>query len=73
MQLIDGKAISMQIKQEIAAEVAEIKAKGGKVPHLAVIIVGLHITYFGIFISSNAMFQYSSGMFFQSFIPVSCS
>lgn len=40
MQLIDGKAISMQIKQEIAAEVAEIKAKGGKVPHLAVIIVG---------------------------------
>ncbi len=40
MQLIDGKAISMQVKQEIAAEVAEIKAKGGKVPHLAVIIVG---------------------------------
>lgn len=40
MQLIDGKAISMQIKQEIAAEVAEIKEKGGKVPHLAVIIVG---------------------------------
>lgn len=40
MQLIDGKAVSLQIKQEIAAEVAEIKAKGGKVPHLAVIIVG---------------------------------
>lgn len=40
MQLIDGKAVSMQVKQEIAAEVAEIKAKGGKVPHLAVIIVG---------------------------------
>ena len=40
MQLIDGKAISQQVKAEVAAEVAEIKAKGGKVPHLAVIIVG---------------------------------
>lgn len=40
MQLIDGKAIADQIKQEIAQEVADIKAKGGKTPHLAVIIVG---------------------------------
>jgi len=40
MILIDGKAISDQIKQEIAAEVAEIVEKGGKQPHLAVIIVG---------------------------------
>ncbi|MFA6885275.1 MAG: bifunctional methylenetetrahydrofolate dehydrogenase/methenyltetrahydrofolate cyclohydrolase FolD [Paludibacteraceae bacterium] len=40
MQLIDGKAIADQIKQEIAEEVAAIKAKGGKTPHLAVIIVG---------------------------------
>ena len=40
MELIDGKAISEQIKQEIAAETAEIVANGGKQPHLAVIIVG---------------------------------
>ena len=40
MKLIDGKAIADQIKQEIAAEVADIKAAGGKIPHLAVIIVG---------------------------------
>ena len=40
MQLIDGKAVADQIKQEIAAEVAEIKKNGGKTPHLAVIIVG---------------------------------
>ncbi len=40
MQLIDGKAIADQVKQEIAQEVAEIKSKGGKTPHLAVIIVG---------------------------------
>lgn len=40
MQLIDGKAISAQIKREIAEEVREIKAKGGKTPHLAAILVG---------------------------------
>ena len=40
MQLIDGKAVADQIKQEIAAEAAEIKKNGGKTPHLAVIIVG---------------------------------
>lgn len=40
MQLIDGKAIAEQVKQEIAAEVADILAKGGKRPHLAAILVG---------------------------------
>lgn len=40
MQLIDGKAISEQIKHEIAAEVAERVARGGKRPHLAAILVG---------------------------------
>ena len=40
MTLIDGKAVSEQVKQEIAAEVAEIVAKGGKRPHLAAILVG---------------------------------
>lgn len=40
MQLIDGKAVADEVKQEIAAEVAKIVAKGGKQPHLAVIIVG---------------------------------
>ncbi len=40
MQLLDGKAVAVQMKQEIAAEVAQIKANGGKVPHLAAILVG---------------------------------
>lgn len=40
MQLIDGKMISEQVKQEIAVEVAEIVVKGGKRPHLAAILVG---------------------------------
>ena len=40
MTLIDGKAVSAQIKQEIAAEVEQIVAAGGKRPHLAAILVG---------------------------------
>ena len=40
MTIIDGKAISEQIKQEIAAEVAERVARGEKRPHLAAILVG---------------------------------
>lgn len=40
MQIIDGKAIAEQIKQEIAAEVAQRIARGEKRPHLAAILVG---------------------------------
>lgn len=40
MQLMDGKAVSAQMKKEIAAEVAQIKEAGGKIPHLAAILVG---------------------------------
>lgn len=40
MQLLDGKATSEQIKAEIADQVALIKASGGKIPHLAAILVG---------------------------------
>ncbi|KAB7733176.1 bifunctional 5,10-methylene-tetrahydrofolate dehydrogenase/5,10-methylene-tetrahydrofolate cyclohydrolase [Rudanella paleaurantiibacter] len=40
MQLLDGKLLSAQIKGEIAAEVAQIKAEGGKTPHLVAILVG---------------------------------
>ena len=40
MNIIDGKAISEQIKQEIAAEVSERIARGEKRPHLAAILVG---------------------------------
>ncbi|MBR6758489.1 MAG: bifunctional methylenetetrahydrofolate dehydrogenase/methenyltetrahydrofolate cyclohydrolase FolD [Bacteroidaceae bacterium] len=40
MQLIDGKAISAQIKLEIAQEVENIVAAGGKRPHLAAVLVG---------------------------------
>lgn len=40
MNLLDGKKTSEAIQDEIAAEVAAIKEKGGKVPHLAAILVG---------------------------------
>jgi len=40
MQILDGKATSEQIKAEIAEQVTLIKASGGKIPHLAAILVG---------------------------------
>ncbi|NJB72707.1 methylenetetrahydrofolate dehydrogenase (NADP+)/methenyltetrahydrofolate cyclohydrolase [Saonia flava] len=50
MEILDGKKISNQIKEEIAIEVNKMKAKGEKVPHLAAIIVGndgASLTYVG--------------------------
>lgn len=38
--IIDGKLISLQIQDEIAIEVNKIKNSGGKLPHLAAILVG---------------------------------
>jgi len=40
MQIIDGKATAAEIKQEIAEEVAQMVANGGKKPHLAAVLVG---------------------------------
>ena len=39
-KIIDGKAISKQVREEIAAEVVQYKERYGTVPGLAVIIVG---------------------------------
>jgi methylenetetrahydrofolate dehydrogenase (NADP+)/methenyltetrahydrofolate cyclohydrolase len=38
--IIDGKAISQDIQNEIAIEVQAIAEQGGKIPHLAAILVG---------------------------------
>lgn len=40
MKLIDGKALAATIKAEIAEEVEQIRAAGGKIPHLAAVLVG---------------------------------
>jgi methylenetetrahydrofolate dehydrogenase (NADP+)/methenyltetrahydrofolate cyclohydrolase len=38
--IIDGRKVSKDIKNEIAAKVEKIKAEGHRAPHLAIIIVG---------------------------------
>lgn len=40
MELIDGKKVSAEIKEEIAAEVSKLKREGKKTPHLAAVLVG---------------------------------
>lgn len=40
MKILDGKKLSEDIKKEIAQEVAEIKANGGNIPHLAAVLIG---------------------------------
>ncbi|TYP73527.1 bifunctional 5,10-methylenetetrahydrofolate dehydrogenase/5,10-methenyltetrahydrofolate cyclohydrolase [Aquimarina intermedia] len=50
MKILDGKKVSNDIKNEIAAEVQKIKDRGEKVPHLAAVIVGndgASLTYVG--------------------------
>jgi len=40
MLLLDGKKLAAELKLEMAEEVKQIKAKGGKPPHLAAVLVG---------------------------------
>jgi methylenetetrahydrofolate dehydrogenase (NADP+)/methenyltetrahydrofolate cyclohydrolase len=40
MQLLDGKITSDQIKEELKTKVEAIKSNGGKIPHLAAVLVG---------------------------------
>ncbi len=50
MEILDGKKVSNDIKDEIAAEVHKMKERGEKVPHLAAVLVGndgASLTYVG--------------------------
>ncbi|WP_108866694.1 bifunctional 5,10-methylenetetrahydrofolate dehydrogenase/5,10-methenyltetrahydrofolate cyclohydrolase [Aquimarina aquimarini] len=50
MEILDGKKVSNDIKNEIAAEVEKMKERGEKVPHLAAVLVGndgASLTYVG--------------------------
>lgn len=63
MTLLDGKKVSEDIKTEIAAEVAVMKQKGEKVPHLAAVIVGndgASLTYVGSKVKACARVGFES-------------
>ncbi|PXY44139.1 bifunctional 5,10-methylenetetrahydrofolate dehydrogenase/5,10-methenyltetrahydrofolate cyclohydrolase [Flavobacterium hydrophilum] len=63
MQILDGKKTSEDIKNEIAAEVQSIKAAGGKVPHLAAVLVGNNgasLTYVGSKVKSCEQIGFDS-------------
>ncbi|WP_025741848.1 bifunctional 5,10-methylenetetrahydrofolate dehydrogenase/5,10-methenyltetrahydrofolate cyclohydrolase [Aquimarina pacifica] len=50
MEVLDGKKVSNDIKDEIALEVQKMKERGEKVPHLAAVLVGndgASLTYVG--------------------------
>lgn len=40
MQILDGKKASAEIKEELRLEVEKVKKTGGKIPHLAAVLVG---------------------------------
>ena len=50
MEILDGKKLSQQIKEEIKHAVSLRKEKGEKIPHLAAVLVGndgASLTYVG--------------------------
>lgn len=65
MQLLDGKKTAEEIKSEIAIEVQTIKDAGGKVPHLAAVIVGTNgasLTYVGSKVRSCQQIGFDSSL-----------
>ncbi|MGJ8667433.1 MAG: bifunctional 5,10-methylenetetrahydrofolate dehydrogenase/5,10-methenyltetrahydrofolate cyclohydrolase [Patiriisocius sp.] len=65
MTILDGKKVSNDIKNEIAAEVTKMKANGEKVPHLAAVIVGddgASLTYVGSKVRSCERVGFESTM-----------
>tara|TARA_R110000868_G_scaffold21640_12_gene89876 strand:- start:19805 stop:20689 length:885 start_codon:yes stop_codon:yes gene_type:complete len=65
MQLLDGKKVSNEIKDEIAEQVAKMRERGEKVPHLAAILVGndgASLTYVGSKVRSCEKVGFESTM-----------
>jgi len=69
MQLLDGKKISDEIKEELAREVDKIKQSGGKIPHLAAVLVGNNaasIAYVNAKVKACEKAGFRSSLFRQS-------
>ncbi len=65
MQILDGKKVSNEIKEEIAVQVAKMRERGEKVPHLAAILVGndgASLTYVGSKVKSCEKVGFESTM-----------
>ena len=65
MTILDGKKVSNDIKEEIADEVAKMKERGEKVPHLAAVLVGndgASLTYVGSKVRSCKRVGFESTM-----------
>ncbi len=65
-KLIDGKKVSLSIQEDLKKQVEEIKANGGKIPHLCAILVGNDggsETYVAAKIKACENIGYQSSMF----------
>ena len=63
MELLDGRLASQAIKGELTLRVAELKAEGKKIPHLAAVLVGNNgasETYVGAKVKACAEIGYRS-------------
>ena len=73
MQILDGKLVSQATKDQLAAQVVELKAQGKKIPHLAAILVGNSTaseTYVASKVKSCAEIGYNSTLLrFEDTIP----
>jgi len=65
MQIIDGKQTSLQIQEELSVEVNKIKNDGGRIPHLAAVLVGedgASVTYVNAKVKACERIGYKSSL-----------
>ncbi len=65
MQIIDGKQTSLQIQEELSVEVNKIKSDGGRIPHLAAVLVGedgASVTYVNAKVKACERIGYKSSL-----------
>src|SRR5216683_3007595 len=63
MQILDGQLVSRTIKENLKMDVAQLKAEGKKIPHLAAVLIGNNgasETYVGAKVKACAEIGYKS-------------